>query len=177
MGAGVQSTALALLARDKRLPKPDYAIFADTGWEPKAVYDHLDKLNKEILIPLDIELIMTQHGNIREESVDLDYPMNLPLFTRDPNSKPTTVGGMLKRQCTSNYKLQPIYSKVRQLMGAGSNFNPCKKCNETGRRVTPWSIKVGEPREGVCSVCRGKGVVERVLSPPKGQISYQKKRK
>lgn len=38
LGAGVQSTTLALLALDGTLPGLDGAVFADTGWEPAAVY-------------------------------------------------------------------------------------------------------------------------------------------
>ena len=44
LGAGVQSTTLALLAHHKEIEPPDYAVFADTGWEPEAVYKHLDWL-------------------------------------------------------------------------------------------------------------------------------------
>jgi hypothetical protein len=46
LGAGVQSTALAILAARGHLPRPDAAIFADTGWEPAAVYAHLDRLDR-----------------------------------------------------------------------------------------------------------------------------------
>lgn len=55
LGAGLQSTVLALMACDGTLPKPDGAIFADTGWEPQRVYDHLDRLGEvldEAGIPL-----------------------------------------------------------------------------------------------------------------------------
>jgi hypothetical protein len=39
LGAGVQSTTLALMAAHGEVgPMPDCAIFADTCWEPKAVY-------------------------------------------------------------------------------------------------------------------------------------------
>ena len=50
LGAGVQSTALALMAErgEYGLPKPDVAIFADTGWEPSDVYEHLEWLKKEL---------------------------------------------------------------------------------------------------------------------------------
>lgn len=42
LGAGVQSTTMALMAAHGEIgPMPDCAIFADTGWEPRAVYDHL----------------------------------------------------------------------------------------------------------------------------------------
>ncbi len=46
LGAGVQSTAVYLLARDGRLPC-DVAIFADTGEEPAAVYRHLANLQSK----------------------------------------------------------------------------------------------------------------------------------
>jgi 3'-phosphoadenosine 5'-phosphosulfate sulfotransferase (PAPS reductase)/FAD synthetase len=42
LGAGVQSTTLALMAAHGEIEPPHCAIFADTGWEPRAVYDHLD---------------------------------------------------------------------------------------------------------------------------------------
>ena len=44
LGAGVQSTTLLLMALDGTLPAIDCAIFADTGWEPASVYEHLDKI-------------------------------------------------------------------------------------------------------------------------------------
>ena len=45
LGAGVQSTALYLMDLDGDLDdiKFDYAIFADPGDEPEAVYKHLQK--------------------------------------------------------------------------------------------------------------------------------------
>lgn len=45
--AGVQSTTLGLLAINGVLPKPDVAIFADTGWEPAAVYRQVDRIAAE----------------------------------------------------------------------------------------------------------------------------------
>jgi len=48
LGAGVQSTSLLLLTAEGRLPALDAAIFADTGWEPRGVYEHLDRLEREL---------------------------------------------------------------------------------------------------------------------------------
>ncbi len=40
LGAGVQSTCMALMAAKGEItPMPDYAIFADTA-EPRHVYEH-----------------------------------------------------------------------------------------------------------------------------------------
>lgn len=45
LGAGVQSTTLLLMACHGEFDEqPVEAIFADTGWEPAAVYRHLDWL-------------------------------------------------------------------------------------------------------------------------------------
>ena len=49
LGAGVQSSTMALLAADGSIkPRPDCAIFADTGWEPRGVYDHLAWLETQL---------------------------------------------------------------------------------------------------------------------------------
>lgn len=40
LGAGVQSTALLVMAAEG-LIDVDAAVFADTQWEPRKVYDHL----------------------------------------------------------------------------------------------------------------------------------------
>src|ERR1700716_1219223 len=48
LGAGVQSSTLALMSVGGFLPasfsRPVAAVFADTGWEPAAVYAHLRRL-------------------------------------------------------------------------------------------------------------------------------------
>lgn len=55
LGAGVQSTTLFLMSLRGELPPLDAAIFADTQWEPKAVYKHLNwlvQLAEEAGVPL-----------------------------------------------------------------------------------------------------------------------------
>ena len=64
LGAGVQSTVLALMAErgEHDLPKPDVAVFADTGWEPPSVYEHLDWLEKQV----SFDVVRVSSGNIRD---------------------------------------------------------------------------------------------------------------
>src|SRR5580765_5152088 len=53
LGAGVQSTTMALMAAHGELtPMPDCAIFADTGAEPAHVYDHLQRLIPKLPFPV-----------------------------------------------------------------------------------------------------------------------------
>lgn len=114
LGAGVQSTAIALMACDGTLPGLDGAIFADTGWEPRAVYEQVDRLEKE-LTSAGIPLYRVSNGNLRDDSIDTAHRFAaIPYFVR--NSDGTK--GMGRRQCTSEYKLKPITRKCRELLGA-----------------------------------------------------------
>lgn len=111
LGAGVQSTTLALLGADGTLPRPDMAIFADTGWEPRSVYEHLDRL--EAVLPFPV--VRVSSGNLRDDLLDPGRRYaSIPAFVRNPDGS----DGMGRRQCTSEYKLKPIRRKVRELLGA-----------------------------------------------------------
>jgi hypothetical protein len=114
LGAGVQSTVLTLMTADGTLPKVDGAIFADTGWEPRKVYDHLDRLEK-VLADAEIPLYRVSNGNLRDDAIDPAHRYaSIPYFVRNPDGS----DGMGRRQCTSEYKLTPINRKVRELLGA-----------------------------------------------------------
>jgi hypothetical protein len=131
LGAGVQSTTLALLAVEGKLPKPDGAIFADTGWEPPAVYEHLDRLETELLRAA-IPIYRVSQGNLRE---DVTNPKSryasIPYFVRNEDGS----DGIGRRQCTSEYKIAPINRKVRELLGAAPpNFRRVP----TGRVCEQW---------------------------------------
>jgi 3'-phosphoadenosine 5'-phosphosulfate sulfotransferase (PAPS reductase)/FAD synthetase len=52
LGAGVQSTALALMAERGMIEKPIAAIFSDTGDEPATVYAHLENLKSMLSFPV-----------------------------------------------------------------------------------------------------------------------------
>jgi hypothetical protein len=114
LGAGVQSTTLLMLAAEGRLPGLDGAIFSDTGWEPAAVYEHLDRLDREIAQPAGIPIYRVSAGNIRNDALDPEHRFaSMPLFVKNPDGG----DGMTRRQCTSEYKLKPIKAQVRRLLG------------------------------------------------------------
>jgi len=126
LGAGVQSSCLALMAQEGLTKhKPDYMIFADTGWEPKFVYEHVEYLKKAVTI---CPLITVERGNLREDLIKAANPIkgsheesksfagrvpNPPLFAARPGGKV----GMLYRQCTHDYKVIPIQREMRRLLG------------------------------------------------------------
>jgi 3'-phosphoadenosine 5'-phosphosulfate sulfotransferase (PAPS reductase)/FAD synthetase len=77
LGAGVQSTSLLLLAAEGGLPALDAAIFADTGWEPRAVYEHLDRLEREVARPAGIPILRVSSGNIRDDALEAEAELEL----------------------------------------------------------------------------------------------------
>jgi hypothetical protein len=111
LGAGVQSTTMALMAAAGEIkPMPECAIFADTGWEPKAVYDHLERLIAALPFPVH----KVSQGNIRTSIMQNKNTTGqryaaVPWFTSS--------GGMGRRQCTYEYKIKPLERKQRELLG------------------------------------------------------------
>ena len=117
LGGGVQSTVMCLLADQGAFgKKPDYAIFADTHWEPSSVYDNLDWLKEQVSFPI----IMTDNGRSLREDVRNGVNaqgkpwLTLPVYLSDSSGEDV---GINWRQCTKNYKLDPIRRKVQELLG------------------------------------------------------------
>jgi hypothetical protein len=205
LGAGVQSSTLLLMAAAGELEHvPDAAIFADTGWEPRAVYEWLDWLEEQVrgVIPIyrvsrgtdargngsirdsyyiaqntgkryvqlpvfvkvPVTRMMLPDGRDLEDAVAevrgwsektfqkirdsvkaerrgagvtiIDLHTGSHIFTRDLRARLATtlweirrlrraagqrvVGytkGMARRQCTKEFKIEPITRKVRELVG------------------------------------------------------------
>ena len=114
LGAGVQSSTLALMfATGELSPMPDCAIFSDTGAEPRAVYEWLDWL--EAQLPFPVYRIMKAEG-LRQNIIDSIAGARFagaPFFTESQSSD----GGQLRRQCTREFKVEPITKKLRELVG------------------------------------------------------------
>ena len=113
LGAGVQSSTLLLLSEQGYLPPLTAAVFADTGWEPAAVYRHLERLAELTEIPI----VRVSSGNLRDkvlarENLTGHSFISLPYFTER---------GISPRQCTQNHKIIPIRQWVRQQVGPQGN--------------------------------------------------------
>ena len=120
LGGGTQSSVLLLMAsRGEIQPALDVAIFADTGWEPRSVYEHLDWLEGESEIPI----VRVDRGrNLGDDTMNCVQHQGrpnlaIPAFVRNPDGSK----GMLQhRQCTMQYKLNPIAKYTREnLLGVG----------------------------------------------------------
>lgn len=119
LGAGVQSSAMALMAALGTLtPLPEAAIFADTGDEPKSVYVWLDWLEKQL--PFPVYRVRHPSGNplsvaslhVRKSAGGKYYTKHSPpAFIVDAQGKT----GILMRQCTQDFKLEVIRREIQRI--------------------------------------------------------------
>ena len=116
-GAGVQSTAILMLIKhepqrliDAMGELPKVAIFADTGADMSTTYEHLERVKQTTPIPLQVvnngSLAIDTHRNWSARSF-------IPLFTHADDGSVA----MLKRKCTSEFKITPIERFLRQSAG------------------------------------------------------------
>jgi len=105
LGAGVQSSTLLLMAREGELDL-DVAVFADTQWEPAAVYAHLEWLESVSSVPIE----RVTHGDIRALTLAATSFVSLPFYVEQPDGSQ----GMGRRQCSKEYKIYPIRRWLRE---------------------------------------------------------------
>ena len=124
LGAGVQSSTLAMMYATKELsPMPDFAVFADTQGEPKAVYKWLDWLEKQLPFPV----YKVSKGNLAKESIRVRTSKNtgkkyiggttVPVFLFKDKIKK----GFLPRSCTTVFKITDVFSAAPNSLSA-DNF-------------------------------------------------------
>lgn len=191
LGAGRQSTAIALLINQGILPKPDIVLFADTGIEPAAVYRHLNRIETELLNPVGVELRRVSHGNLETDILSPHAFATIPAFTL--KLVPKQQGfltwtdrqlGRQKRRCTGKYKIEPLQREERLLLGATKRRLPCKYCDATGQRLAPWNAKLltelgltaddvddDWAKPGPCRVCNATGQRTIIGAAPAGALA------
>jgi hypothetical protein len=116
LGAGVQSSALALMAEKGEItPKPDFAVFADTQAEPDYVYEWLEWLKSQLSYPV----FTVTAGSIEENSLikrtkktgENYLKTIIPIFGK---TKDGEVRAAIGRNCTIDYKIRPLNKFVKE---------------------------------------------------------------
>jgi hypothetical protein len=116
LGVGVQSSTLYLMAVHGEFGhrRPVAAIFADTQWEPAGVYNWLRELER--IGGREVPIRQVTAGNIRAALLEANRTyrrVSAPFYVK------AAVGreGVLYRQCTKHFKLEPIRRATRELLG------------------------------------------------------------
>ena len=118
LGAGVQSSVVALMSEAGELPRLDAAIFADTGAEPDDVYEWLDWLEGRLSFP--VYRVMQKGGlldaegikRVSEKSGKRYVTTHAPYWVASGDQW----GGGLLRKCTRDFKIVPVQRKVKELV-------------------------------------------------------------
>ena len=128
LGAGVQSSVMLMRAIHGDIERPDHVLFADTGWEPNAIYQHLQWLRKQCMgamIPFHIvtraDTRPDRNASIRDDPLRgyktksgiVRWDGRMPLFVDTGSGK----AGRIRRQCSREYKIDPLRAKQRELLG------------------------------------------------------------
>jgi len=129
-GAGTQSTAMLLMGLTGKLhSKPDFAIFADTGGEPKEVYDYLALIKDYVKKEFDFDIIIVKpKTNIIEDLLNPVTSKNGNTYIK--NQPPLFIKRnddgniyMIQRICTEKYKINPFHRYIKKRLHIKSN-NP-----------------------------------------------------
>jgi hypothetical protein len=117
LGAGIQSTTVYLMMLRGEIPAADHAIFADTQEEPGAVMEHLRYLQSLNGPPIHVVTAGKLGDDLsRGENSTGQRFASIPAFTA--KTEGGTNEGLLRRQCTKEYKLNPIEKFIRrELLG------------------------------------------------------------
>lgn len=118
LGMGVQSTALYLMSAMGELPRIDYAVFSDTGREMTVTMEYLEWLLKWKDQNDGPEIVVKQEKNLFTDLLSTTNSTggrfaSIPAFTESSNGSE----GILRRQCTNEYKIQVVDKAIRDIYG------------------------------------------------------------
>lgn len=133
-GGGVQSCGIAaLLMRQELEYKPDLILFADTGAEPPKIYEQVDIVfNRLREVGYQCEIVKAP-GKITDEPTNGRGGLStLPFFIKGESGR-----GMLRRQCTNEYKIKPLHQRMRSYLG----LKPYQRSKEIHKLMMGISIE------------------------------------
>jgi len=121
-GMGQQSVAMYLMSSIGVLPRLDYSIFADPGREKTQTYAYLAWLKKWAKKNNGIPIVHDKSKNLYKDILKKSNSTRqrfaaIPVFTES--------GGMVRRQCTNEYKIIVVDNQIRKLQGKekGESFD------------------------------------------------------
>lgn len=115
LGLGVQSTALYYMSSMGELPRADFAVFADPGKEKKSTIAYLKYLKNWSRENNGIPIIINRKKNLYRDLLKSENSTgqrfsSIPSFTLNKDGST----GMLRRQCTGEYKIEAVNTAIRE---------------------------------------------------------------
>lgn len=117
-GSGVQTVTLAAMSAIGEIERPDLVVFSDTQWEGAGTYGYYDSFTAWLL-DAGLKVVRTTGGSIRADALNPTKRFaSMPLWTE--TGFLTHRGkekGALRRQCTREYKIDPVNRVIRKEAG------------------------------------------------------------
>tara|TARA_R100000781_G_scaffold90102_1_gene55585 strand:- start:12759 stop:13577 length:819 start_codon:yes stop_codon:yes gene_type:complete len=112
LGMGVQSTAVYLMSSMKyKLPRADYAIFSDPQAEHYKTYEMLEWLLSWQKENNGIPIVVNRDNNLYKDIIE-NYKNGSRVASIPAH---TSNNGLVRRQCTEEYKIKPVIKSARDL--------------------------------------------------------------
>lgn len=102
-GGGVDSVAMAVLIYQGELPKPDYAIMTDNGYDASYTWDYVNQILKPKLSEVGVELHIIQSQDYVDTSIVKNGQVVLPAYSWQ-DGKPVR----FNTKCSGAWKLTPV---------------------------------------------------------------------
>ena len=110
-GGGIQSTAIAVLIWQGRLPKPDFAFMADVGFESERTIRYIDSVVKPRLREVGLEFNLVDSSNyVDVQLVDDKGNCNIPAFRRNADGSVDR----LSTRCNGTWKQTVLRKWLRE---------------------------------------------------------------
>ena len=118
LGLGVQSTCMYYMSSMGQMERCDYAIFVDTGREKKKTLEYLEYLQEWQQKNNGIPIVVVRKKNLYKDLLEGENSTgqrfsSIPAFTKNVDG----TKGMLRRQCTNEYKIEQVDKEIRKLYG------------------------------------------------------------
>lgn len=129
-GGGTQSTAMILMALngDYGLQRPDFGVYADTGCEPNFINYYVQYFIEFVKKEYDFDIFtVTKNKGLENKILQTPrlsnngefYINSVPPFYI---LKPDGSVGMLKRQCTADFKTNPLKKLINSKLQRGEKY-------------------------------------------------------
>ena len=158
-GGGVQSAAIAVLIADGRLPRPDFAVIADTGREPGSTWSFLRESVQPLLNQVGVVVEVAPHDLATVDLYSGNGDLLIPAFTRD---------GKMPTFCSTEWKQRVVRRWVRQrtkdavTVWLGISVDEVHRAKNSGdalyRNHYPLLYDVPLRRSECIAICRAAGI-------------------
>lgn len=145
-GGGVQSIAIALLVAQRKLPKPDIIVFADTGLEASETWEYTEQYVSPLLASLGLQIEIASHELAKVGMYDKHGTTLIPAYTAEK--------GKLKTYCSKEWKTYVVRRYLRSKgvkeciawLGMSTDEIERLKPSDVKWQETVWPL-CGLPRE------------------------------